>query len=84
MTQAESLVLAASYAAATSFEYGYFVTYEGTRVHFKAPRRLEEKRNKTGRCTLWRGQCDDGSIIHFTWSPSNGSRFTASRKPYGT
>lgn len=84
MTQAEALVEAIHYAAAVALDCGYFVTYENTRVLFKAPRKLYEKRNAAGRCTSWRGQCDDGSIVRFTWSPNTGAHWQALRKPYGT
>lgn len=54
-------------AAATTFEGGYAVQYDGSRVFFPPGKCLKERRNDKGRCTLALYEYADGSRLEFTY-----------------
>jgi hypothetical protein len=67
MSIAQRVKDASQGAAATTFEGGYSVQYNGARVFFPTGKLLKERRNDKGRCTLALYEYEDGSRLEFTY-----------------
>lgn len=72
MTIAELVRNVAQDSIATTFSCGYAIRRDGYPISFPLGQTLKETRNKGGRCTLYRVQYEDGSILTMRWSESAG------------
>ncbi len=66
-------------ACALTLYGSYAQMYDGTVKRFPQGVQIQEKRNNQGRCTKAVYQYADGSVLTFTWSDHNGSKFTAKK-----
>lgn len=64
-------------SSAATLYGGYAILGNGERRVFPPAKILHEVRNHEGRCTSLQAQYDDGSLLNFTWCPTNGHRYTA-------
>ena len=67
MSIAQRVKDASQGAAATTFEGGYSVQYNGERVFFPLGKCLKVRRNDKGRCTFALYEYEDGSRLEFTY-----------------
>lgn len=72
MTIAEIVRDVAQDSIATTFSCGYAIRRDGSRTSIPIGHALKETRNKDGRCTLYRVQYEDGSILTMRWSEAEG------------
>lgn len=73
---AQAANIARETAAVSCHAGGYAMMCDGSRRGMPPGRRVNEKRNRAGRCTRADYVYSDGSRLTFTWSESRGSRWT--------
>lgn len=76
MTTAAEIIQTCASASAVTLYGGYAVMPDGSRKLFEPAHIASEKRNASGRCTFLTAEYKDGSALRFTWSPSQGARYT--------